>query len=35
MICAPLVRQLCASETGNNRTQPDDKPLEQAKFEAP
>jgi len=27
---APLVRQLCASTTGNNRIQPDCEPLEQA-----
>ena len=26
-----LVRQSCASETGNNRIQPDKKPLQQAK----
>lgn len=27
------VRPLCASQTGNNRTQPDTEPLEQAEFQ--
>jgi hypothetical protein len=29
------MRQLCASQTGNNRIQPDEKPLEQAKSALP
>jgi hypothetical protein len=32
---APLVRQLCASTTGNNRIQPDKEPLEQAESQCP